>query len=246
MVQGRAVEIRGCVSHNEFNECVALQRAVWRFADLDIVTADLLLLAAKTGGQVLGAFDQRRMIGFAYSCPALRPGLVYLHSHMVAVLPEYQNQGVGRQLKLAQREEALSRDIKLIEWTFDPLEIRNAHFNIARLGVVIRRYEPDLYGITSSPLHRGIPTDRLFAEWWLDSEHVNAVLTGRQENCAKDRGITFAEPTAKTALEIQTKLRREFQESFREGLVVTGFERGERKGTYWLSRSRHSALGLEQ
>jgi len=233
----RAVEIRSCTTHVEFNECVALQRSVWHFADLDIVTADLLLLAAKTGGQVLGAYDGERMIGFAYSVPALRGKLVYLHSHMVAVLPEYQNQGVGRKLKLAQREEALSRDIKLIEWTFDPLETRNAHFNIARLGVVIRRYEPDLYGITSSPLHRGIPTDRLFAEWWLDSERVKARLAGHPDNQAKDRGITFVEPKPETSLEIQTKLRKEFQESFREGLVVTGFERAHGKGTYWLSRS---------
>src|SRR5215469_5947891 len=236
MIQGRAVEIKGCTTHSEFNDCVGLQRAVWHFADLDIVTADLLLLAAKTGGQVLGAYDGERMIGFAYSVPALRGKLVYLHSHMVAVLPEYQNQGVGRQLKLAQRDEALSRDIKLIEWTFDPLEMRNAYFNIARLGVVIRRYEPDLYGITSSPLHRGIPTDRLFAEWWLDSARVKAILAGCQENQVKDGAITFAEPTPQTALEIQTKLRKEFQESFRDGLVVSGFERGEGKGTYWLSR----------
>ena len=232
----RPVAIRGCTTHAEFSECVALQRAVWHFADLDIVTADLLLLAAKTGGQVLAAFDNQRMIGFAYSVPALRGKLVYLHSHMLAVLPEYQNQGVGRQLKLAQRDEALSRDITLIEWTFDPLEIRNAHFNIARLGAVIRRYEPDLYGITSSPLHRGIPTDRLFAEWWLDSTRVKNILAGRQESSPKDRGITFAEPTVKTAPEIQATLRQEFQESFREGLAVTGFESGEGKGTYWLSR----------
>jgi len=231
---GRAVEIRGCTTHLEFNECVALQRAVWHFADLDIVTADLLLLAAKTGGQVLGAFDGGQMIGFAYSVPAMRPGLVYLHSHMVAVLPQCQNQGVGRQLKLVQREEALSRDIKLIEWTFDPLEIRNAHFNIVRLGAIVRRYEPDLYGITSSPLHRGIPTDRLFAEWWLDSDHVTAVLAGQHENRATERAITFPEPTPETALEIQARLRNEFQESFSQGLVVTGFERGEGMGTYWL------------
>ena len=235
-MQGHAVEIRGCMTHSEFNDCVGLQRAVWHFADLDIVTADLLLLAAKTGGQVLGAFDRRRMIGFAYSVPALRDKLVYLHSHMVAVLPEYQNQGVGRKLKLAQRDEALSRHIKLIEWTFDPLEIRNAHFNIARLGAIIRRYEPDLYGITSSPLHRGIPTDRLFAEWWLDSVRVKRILAGAPEDCTKDRGITLAEPTPQTALEVQAKLRREFQESFSQGLVVTGFERDERCGTYWLSR----------
>src|SRR5690242_19079522 len=110
MSPGRGVEIRACTSNSEFNECVGLQRAVWHFADLDIVTPDLLLVTAKTGGQVLGAFDGGRMIGFMYSVPALRDKLVYLHSHMLAVLPEYQNQGIGRRLKLAQRDEALSRD----------------------------------------------------------------------------------------------------------------------------------------
>ena len=231
----QAVTVRACNTLSEFSDCVTLQREVWHFSDLDIVTADLLLLTAKTGGQVFGAFDGKRMIGFAYAVPALREKLVYLHSHMVAVLPEYQNRGIGRLLKLAQREEALSRDIKLIEWTFDPLEIRNAYFNIVRLGVVIRRYQPDLYGITSSPLHRGLPTDRLFAEWWLESERVKAILSGRGDVCAKDRAITFAAPSPETARGIQAKLREEFQESFRQGLVVTRFERSEGRGTYWLS-----------
>ena len=136
----------------------------------------------------------------------------------------------------AQRDEALSRDIKLIEWTFDPLEVRNAPFNIARLGAIVRRYEPDLYGITSSPLHRGIPTDRLFAEWWLDSERVKAAVAGHQQNINKERGITFAEPTPDTALQIQARLRTEFKESFAEGFLLTGFERGQGSGTYWLER----------
>ena len=236
MIPGCAVEIRGCTTHSEFNDCVGLQRAVWHFADLDIVTTDLLLLAAKTGGQVLGAFERGRMLGFAFSVPALREKVVYLHSHMLAVLPEYQNQGIGLQLKLAQRDEALSRDIRLIEWTFDPLEIRNAYFNIVRLGAIVRRYEPDLYGITSSPLHRGIPTDRLFAEWWLDSARVKQVLVGSPQNDKRNRPITVPEPKPNNALEIQAKLRSEFKESFAAGFVVTGFERGKSGGTYWLEQ----------
>jgi predicted GNAT superfamily acetyltransferase len=119
------------------------------------------------------------LVGFTLALPALREGAAYLHSHMTGVAPGYRDRGVGRMLKLFQREEALSRDIRLIEWTFDPLEMRNAHFNLNRLGAIARRYLPNLYGITSSPLHRGLATDRLVAEWHLDSPRVLAALGGK-------------------------------------------------------------------
>src|SRR6202012_2433270 len=100
----------------------------------------------------------------------------YLHSHMLAVLPEYRNAGLGRRLKLAQRDDALSRGFDLMEWTFDPLEIKNAYFNLERLGAIARRYNVNQYGITSSPLQGGLPTDRLVAEWWLKSKRVEQLL----------------------------------------------------------------------
>src|SRR6201987_2077827 len=118
------------------------------------------------------------MVGFTMALVGIHGKTPYLHSHMTGVLPEYRARKIGRALKLFQREEALSRDIRLIEWTFDPLEMRNAHFNLNRLGAIARRYEPNLYGITSSPLHRGLATDRLVAEWYLDSPRVLAALDG--------------------------------------------------------------------
>src|SRR5579864_9517922 len=155
------ITIRRLHAFHEMQLCVTLQREVWGFSDLDIVPEAVFAVAAKTGGQVLAAFDDAKAVGFALAVPAFREQQSYLHSHMVAVLPEYQNRGIGRRLKLAQRDDALQRGLDLIEWTFDPLETRNAHFNIACLGAIVRRYIPDLYGASSSPLHRGLPTDRL-------------------------------------------------------------------------------------
>src|SRR5215471_13217835 len=119
------IQIRACTQLEEFRACVALQKQIWAEADLEIVPDTIFVVAAHTGGQILGAFDAQRLIGFTLSVPGLRNRAPYLHSHMTGVLPEYRDRGVGRMLKLVQREEALSRDIRLIEWTFDPLEVRN-------------------------------------------------------------------------------------------------------------------------
>src|SRR5262245_19026619 len=172
------ITVRSCETLEEFHACVALQREIWGEQDLEVEPATMFVVAAHTGGQTLGAFDGDRLIGFTLSMPGLRNGAAYLHSHMTGVHADYRDRGVGRMLKLFQREEALGRDIRLIEWTFDPLELRNAHFNLNRLGAICRRYLPNLYGITTSPLHRGLATDRLVAEWYLDSPRVMAALSG--------------------------------------------------------------------
>ncbi len=242
MPEQLSVSIRPCCSHAEFSRCVELQREVWRFADLEIVAPDLFVVFTRTGGQVFGAWHGEetpggQMIGFSLAGPAIRERKPYLHSHMVAVLPAWQNHGVGRLLKLAQREEALGRGINLIEWTFDPLEVRNAYFNIARLGVIVRRYEPDFYGITTSPLHRGLPTDRLVAEWWLDSLRVKQILAGEHsEHASERRTIRCPVPTIETAAQTQNKLRKEFQAALAEGFIVTGFESTAVEGTYLLEK----------
>src|SRR5262249_56570187 len=178
----RATTLRPLHAVSEMRLCVALQRIVWGYTELETVPAHIFVVAAQTGGQVLAAFDSDMPVGFALAFPALRKGQAYLHSHLLAVLPDYQNRGVGRRLKLAQRDEALARGIDLIEWTFDPLQLKNAWFNIAKLGAIVRRYVPDLYGRTSSPLHGGLPTDRLVAEGWLRSPPVNNHLS-RKPGC---------------------------------------------------------------
>jgi predicted GNAT superfamily acetyltransferase len=166
------VTIRKCDRLEEFNACVALQREVWGEADLEVEPVTMFAVASMTGGQVLGAFDGQKLIGYTLALVGVHQSVVYLHSHQTGVSTAYRDRGVGRMLKLFQRDEALARGIRLIEWTFDPLELKNAHFNLNRLGAICRRYLPNLYGVTTSPLHRGIATDRLVAEWRLDSARV--------------------------------------------------------------------------
>jgi predicted GNAT superfamily acetyltransferase len=170
--------IRRCEGVEEFNKCVELQKEVWNFSDLDIVPLRMFVVAEKIGGQIIGTFDGETLVGFALSIPGSRNGRPYLHSHMLAVKEAYRNAGLGRRMKLAQREDGIARGFELIEWTFDPLEIKNAHLNIERLGAIARRYTINQYGMSSSPLQGGLPTDRLIAEWWLNSKRVTSLLDG--------------------------------------------------------------------
>lgn len=172
------IVIRKCQSLADFHLCVALQREIWQEDDLEIEPVTAFVVAANTGGQVLGAFQGDRLVGYTLAVAAIRDGVPYLHSHMAGVHADFRDRSIGRLLKLAQRDEALSRNLRLICWTFDPLEFRNAYFNLNRLGAICRQYLPNFYGVTSSPLHRGMPTDRLFAEWHLDSPRVMAVAAG--------------------------------------------------------------------
>ena len=224
------------------NVCVDLQQRIWGYAPLDTVPDQIFIVARKTGGQVMTAYDGDQPVGFALGFAAAREGLTYLHSHMVGVIEEYQNRGVGRLLKLAQREDALERGINLIEWTFDPLQLKNAHFNIEKLGAIVRHYIPNLYGRTSSPLHAGLPTDRLVAEWWVSSRRVQDVLaakpcpaTASAERIAIPSDIRhICRDEAQRAEQIQKNMRAQFLASFAIGRAAVGFEFNDQLGTYLL------------
>lgn len=229
------IEVRKIVSIPDMEACVQLQQAVWQFRDLDIIPRRMFAVASAVGGQVLGAWAGEQLIGYALAIPGLRDGRPYLHSHMLAVAPEYRNRGVGKMLKLAQREDALARGIELIEWTFDPLEVKNAFFNIEKLGAIVRRYTPDFYGASTSPLHGNLPTDRLHAEWRLRSARVCALVAGDElpkysingtitvTNSRAGSGDTLHPPPS-SALESLMKLRREFATAFSAGLTVLRFQ----------------------
>jgi predicted GNAT superfamily acetyltransferase len=238
--------IRNCESFEELDACVRLQVETWGYSDGDVIPRRAFTVARRIGGQIIGAFDLRisektdSLIGFAMSLPGIisgknAPPQPYLHSHMLAVKPEYRNDGVGRRLKLFQRLEALSRDIELMEWTFDPLEIKNSFLNIHRLGVIVRSYTPNFYGVSSSRLQGGLPTDRLHAEWYLNSKRVNAVLQGQNPHSgAIEETILVphevgtwksSEQDTERALAVQAENRERFQKAFARGLAVTGFRR---------------------
>jgi predicted GNAT superfamily acetyltransferase len=242
-----AVVLRRCHGIEEFRACVALQKEVWNFSDAELVPLRMFVVADKVGGQVMGAFDRDTMVGFALSVPGTRTGHIYLHSHMLAVRKDYRNGGLGRRLKLMQREDALARGIELIEWTFDPLEIKNAYLNIEKLGAIARRYNINQYGITSSPLQGGLPSDRLIAEWWLKSKRVETLLaTGKNPAFREERSVSVPakiydwKATAETrdqARQVQERNREQFLKAFADDLVVLGYERdAEDNGKFLLGR----------
>src|SRR4029077_2729822 len=224
------IAVRKCATLAEFRECVSLQREIWAETDLEIEPATMFVVAAYTGGQVLGAFDGDRLVAYTLAVVGLLRATPYLHSHHTGVHPDYRDRGVGRMLKLFQRDEALSREIRLIQWTFDPLELRNAHFNFNRLGAIARTYHPDLYGVTTSPLHRGLATDRLVAEWHLDSPRVIAAI-GDIVNPPASAPATIEVPAElerwklenmNKVQDVQRHLREQFTEWFARGYAALG------------------------
>ena len=239
------IEVRALNDITELTAAVRLQQQIWGFEDIELLPVRLFVVATKVGGQAFGAYDGEAMVGFCLAIPGLKSGgRSYLHSHMLGVRAEYRDRGVGRMLKLAQREEALGRGIDLIEWTFDPLEIKNAFFNMERLGAVVQRFVLNQYGITSSALHGGLPTDRCMAEWWLRTPRAESVVAGRP----------FTRPTVEArievpveierlrhegsprAREIQKKVSEQFLEHLGRGLAVIGVERSDSMGTYLLGQ----------
>jgi predicted GNAT superfamily acetyltransferase len=234
-VSPESVVIRKVHQLEEMRTCVALQQEVWNFSDADLVPLRMFVVAEKVGGQVIGAFVSNEMVGFALSIPGFRGGHSYLHSHMLAVRKQHQNAGVGRRLKLFQREDAIARGFDLIEWTFDPLEIKNAYLNIEKLGAIARRYSVNQYGVSSSPLQGGLPTDRLVAEWWLKSKRVETLLQSGKNSHVETRTMISvpaqiydwkASPTTRNlAKEVQDRNREQFVKAFADGLSVLGYER---------------------
>jgi predicted GNAT superfamily acetyltransferase len=238
-----AIKVRKCLALEEFHRCVELQREIWGEAELEVEPATMFVVAAHTGGQVLGAFDGDKLVGYTLAVVGLRDGAVYLHSHMTGVEAHYRDRGVGRLLKLFQREEALSRGIRLIVWTFDPLEARNAHFNLSLLGAVARNYFPNLYGVTSSPLHRSLPTDRLLAEWHLESARVVAAIGGMDASPAftaakvalpPELGRWQIEGSVELAA-VQARVRQEFTHWLAKGYAAVGFSRKGGESAYLLA-----------
>ena len=239
------ITVRPLHTLEEFQLCVQIAREVWGDSELDTEPYITFVIAHHTGGQVLGAFDGDTLVGFTKALIGLHERTPYLHSHMTGVLPSHRDRRVGRLLKLFQREDALRRGIRLIEWTFDPLETKNAHFNLNRLGAICRDYIPNFYGITTSPLHRGLPTDRLLAEWHLESPRVVAAINDLTPD-PKDAPafIHLSSPALQSDsterdspafIEMQSRIRNEFTRWFTKGYAATGIRFTTSGADYCLS-----------
>jgi predicted GNAT superfamily acetyltransferase len=269
------IAIRSCASFDELAACVQLQIDTWGYELTDVLPRKAFLLAQKIGGQVIGAFDKEMggaqpdggpesLVGFALAWPGVkiseRGPRPYLHSHMLAVREGYRNRGLGAQLKLEQRREALERGIRHMEWTFDPLEIKNAYLNLHKLGATVRRYEENFYGVSSSRLQGGLPTDRLVAEWELDSPRVEASLQGSRADARFIEGKIqeripvpasiyewkASEAGRERALSVQLENRRRFQLAFSQGLAVVGFALdAEGNGVFELGSLAQGEAGLK-
>jgi len=266
--------IRECEGHDELEACVQLQVETWGYDQADVIPRKAFLVMQKIGGQIIGAFDTdlpgssaqgdaKSMIGFAMSLPGVKtseknamPALPYLHSHMLAVRQGYRNRGLGAQLKLEQRREALARGIRHMEWTFDTLEIKNAWLNIHKLGAIVRTYRVNFYGVSSSRLQGGLPTDRLLAEWYLDSPRVIATLEGHPAAYQIEERILVpasiyqwkaSDKNRERALAVQLENRQKFQQAFTRGQAVLGFTRdADGNGIYELGPRAQPGSGFGQ
>ena len=244
--------IRECTTIEEFDSCIYLQREAFGLPDLEISPRRHLIVSRQAGGWTLGAFAGSRMVGFVHHLAAVRPNNeIYGYSHVMAVARDYQNKGVGARLKWAQRAKAMGQGRDFIKWTWDPMQARNAHFNLNRLGVVVESYADDFYGIdygasgVDQSQRPGLPSDRLFASWRLNSPRVVALAEGIQHKIEAQpvksipipaEWSTLVKTDAQRARDEQTRVRTEFSAAFAEQLVCAGFERGTEQPRYLLYR----------
>ncbi|HEV2177638.1 MAG TPA: GNAT family N-acetyltransferase [Terriglobia bacterium] len=243
--------VRSCRTIDELAACVSLQQQIWGYSDAEIYPLRLFVNLTHIGGHVLGAFaGDRDLVGFIAAMPAWRRGERYFHSLSLGVAADHENQGLGRRLKLYQREVALAAGIGFIEWTFDPMRAKNAFFNMVRLGATARRYVPDYYGPVGSRLQQGLPSDRLVCEWWLSSPRVSRALEGQPVRHWEGRPAAEVEiPTDfkqlaaadyERAQALQSAVREKLQTYFGRGFEVAGFVRGETSSRYILDEATHS------
>ena len=239
------VEIREVSSIEEYNACIKLQREAFGLPDLEISPRRHLIVSRMAGGWTLGAFIEGKLIGFVHHLAAVQGDRIFGYSHMMAVALDHQNLGVGVQLKWAQRARALAEGRDFIKWTFEPMRARNAHFNLNRLGVVIREYAVNFYG-TDYGTRNGMDSDRLFASWELHSPRVEALAAAREYQLGKPDEVIEIPPDFSVLLKSDPeaakkevlRVRGEFLKALRSGLVCRAFERGEEHPRYLFYREK--------
>jgi predicted GNAT superfamily acetyltransferase len=223
--------IRPITDLRELQDCVALQREAWGLADIEVIPVRMLITQNRVGGLVLGAFENEQLIGFLNAMPGIREGVPYWYSQMLAVKTECRDRGIGAALKIEQRSQAQARGIHLIEWTFDPLESKNAYLNIVKLGVIARRYYVNLYGATESVTQQGLESDRLIAEWWIDKPRFPVESDVRRVYIPADIQA-LKNQSARSAQDVQLRVREQFLMNFQDDYMVAGFERKDEWSEY--------------
>jgi predicted GNAT superfamily acetyltransferase len=235
--------IRDCVTIDDFDNCVRLQREAFGLPELEISPRRHLIVSRQAGGWTLGAFlENGELIGFVHHLAAVRgEDEIIGYSHMMAVSKRYQNLGIGARLKWAQRDRALGEGRRFIKWTWDPMQARNAHFNLNRLGAIVESYAENFYGTDyiTEPEQRvdgvsGIDSDRLFANWYLRSPRVTELARGIVAESTREPVARIEIPgdwsgllrsdAAKAKQEL-LRVRTEFKQALGSGLVCAGFER---------------------
>ena len=242
-----AFDLRPIQSLPDIDQCIELQRSTWGMPEVDLTPPRLFIVARWAGTPPIGAFDEGgRLLGFVHTLLANHNGTPAFYSHMLAVDESLRDSGIGYRLKLAQREQARAQNVPLVVWTFDPLQSRNAHFNLNKLGAVVRGYVVNFYGEQhASVFDAGIGSDRVFAEWWVASNRVARALSG--EPPSPDSSLDSLEIPAdfnavkrsdhQQALICRLQTREAFQSRLSRGLVAVGLERDLERGT---SRYRFS------
>ena len=242
------IAIRECTKFAELSACVDLQREVFALPEIEISPVRHLIVTVNAGGFVLGAYAEDELIGFVLSVPAFLRGAAAFYSHMTAVKGSFQSGGIGGRLKWAQREMALSLGVKFVKWTFEPWKARNAYFNLEKLGAVLTQYQPNFYGIdyatySTAGVPIGLASDRLFAEWHLESPKVVALSKGdpyvEDETPVVEIAVTpdwaaLVGRDSSAAIEEQKRLKAEFEPAFERGLVGRSFKRDEASPAYLL------------
>jgi predicted GNAT superfamily acetyltransferase len=242
------IEIRECVRPKEFDGCVRLEREIFKLPEVEISPVRHFIITRHAGGFTLGAFAGERLVGFVLSVLAFSGNEKIFYSHMTAIDKDFQNYGIGTRLKWSQRKRALQEGVSYIKWTFQPVQARNAFFNLEKLGASVKEYHPNFYGmdygaIQTDSKNEGIDSDRLFAEWNLKSERVEKLAAGKKDIRTRDASLKIRIPNdwnglivdnPAKAISEQLRVRKEFQSGFSKNLVCRGFERDETNPKFLL------------
>jgi predicted GNAT superfamily acetyltransferase len=235
------ITIRECLSIDDFQQCIELERRVWNDDDIDIMPIRLYMISKNCNAPTFGAFTSTgRIIGFVHTSLALIDQNIAYHSHLAGVVEELRHKDIGYKLKLAQRQHAIAANVPMIFWSFDPLQSRNAHFNINKLGAIIRTYKINYYGEgVSSVFDSHLPSDRVIAEWWIGSPQVESVLNGNRPK-VESPDVNVEIPDNVDEIRAQSleehvnwrmRVREDFLKALEQGNIVRGFARDVEKKT---------------